>query len=235
MDEEIPRTSEETAWLDAPLEPIPLLRPSQIFNQLAFPSKPNPPAFLVCRQTNPFMRIDEDDERQPFLLTHSHGRGDARPHPRHDSAIEVDTDKGKKTNGLKRLLAASRNGATSVLLAIYQTIALLGKFLRYGNSRNLYFTGCFVILVPLALLSGWLETAPAVIVLLNALALGSAAFLTSALYEDLISLVPGPRIHAFFAEIFFSNIAWLCVSNFYSQAIARANELNIPTGRQLRS
>lgn len=234
MDEETPRTSRET---DAPLEPepIPLLRPSQIFNQLAFPSQPNPPAFVAFRQTNPFMRIDEDDERQPFLLTHSHDRGDALAHPRHDSAIEVDTDKGTKTNGVKRLLAAGRNGATSVLRAIYQTIALLGKFLGCGNSKNFYFTGCFVILVPLALLSGWLERAPAVIVLLNALALGSAAFLTSALFEDLVSLVPGPRIHAFFAEIFFSNIAWLCVSSFYSQTIARANKLNIPTGRQLRS
>ncbi|KAL1638864.1 Vacuolar calcium ion transporter, partial [Diplodia intermedia] len=47
--------------------------------------------------------------------------------------------------------------------------------------------------------------------LLNALAVGSAAFMTSALSEDLVSGMPGSSL---VADMLFSNVAWLCVGIF---------------------
>ncbi|OJD29765.1 calcium proton exchanger [Diplodia corticola] len=221
MDEESRPPSQETIGPNAsldfePITPSPIVRPSQVFNQLTFPKKLARPTLLVVRQRCPVTRADEheDDERQPLLPHRNDEQRDLRSQSCHDSAIEVYGFEAKNVGGLDRLLTVIRRVAASMALAAYHTISFTTKLFYCAARTNLSCTSCFLIFVPLGLLSSWMGWGPVVVMLLNALAVSSAAFMTSALFEDMGSIMPGPSIHAFIADMLFSNVAWLCVGIF---------------------
>ncbi|KAL1621280.1 Vacuolar calcium ion transporter [Neofusicoccum ribis] len=148
---------------------------------------------------------EEEAENSPLL-----------PPDRRDSALDPQSREnyrqtGKPARGNLRdnVLQCIGISITRIVHHIiwFPPFALISKNLWRLLTTNLYYTASFLTFVPLGILASVLTWKTELIIVFNALAVGSASFLATVFAEE---LVQSSNLHLeFLAELIFTNTAWL--------------------------
>lgn len=183
----------------------PQVRPSQAVSDIADLSNLVWPT-LSCPA--------RQDELQPLLSGRDEEQALSRS--RRDSAQLATEHEEEEVKTIGSFVLGSmliRRTSNSISRPTRQVTTLVIENIRRLLTTNLYHTSG-LISVPLALLSYLLDWHPAVIMILNGLAVGTCSFMAAGLFEDLTRAshthVPG---YSFIAEAIWTNPAWICVGS----------------------
>ncbi|GME42594.1 calcium proton exchanger [Neofusicoccum parvum] len=150
---------------------------------------------------------EEEAENSPLL-----------PPDRRDSALDTqsrenDRQTGKPARGNQRDSVLQRIGIPIARIVHhviwFPPFALIAENFWRLLTTNLYYTASFLTFVPLGILASVLTWKTELIIVFNALAVGSASFLATVFAEE---LVQSSTLHLeFLVELIFTNTAWLFI------------------------